>query len=77
MKFFTLSGFESQLSNSNQLKHNSSLAQIAFAEDQILDIESIAASNIDNNEWSMNNSELLSAFMAIKAEIKASKQSNK
>lgn len=75
------SGLKSQLSNSNQLKHNSSLIQIASAKDQISDTKSIADSivrfDFDNNKCNMNDFELLSAFIAIEAEIKAKKRSGK
>lgn len=80
-KSSTSSGLESQLSDSNRPKHNSPLALIASTEDQISDTESIAGSiadsDFDNNECSMNDSELLSTFMATEAKIEAIKQSSK
>lgn len=42
-----------------------------------MDIESIIGSDFDNNEYSINNFELLLAFLAIEAEIKQTKRSSK
>lgn len=81
MKSSNLLKLKSQLSDSNQPKHNSLFAQINFVKDQTLDGESITSfivdSNFDNIESSMNNSKLLLAFMTIKTKIEATKQLNK